>query len=444
MFKFSGLPSLRYLEILTRMKVDVDNKLDSIPVSRLNTEKEIRVETRICRVPEKLRELKEDAYNPRVVSIGPFHSCKDYLAPMSRHKYYYMSLLIHSKDAENCLDECICAITDFDVVIRQCYVEDISVSNDELRLMMLVDGCFILELLLRLAPNLEYIMPQEYESDPLINNAWMIRALWHDLALLENQIPFFILEKLYDIIKPRLMSKCRAPDSSLAQMPPARSFWSRYCLHRITAYNVRDGRSRIALNHAAAANLTPGNQYWGLNYCAEELVQSGIELFKESEADSLVNITAARHGQLIKIPPLFIDEVRDSLFRNLIAYEQSSIKISHHVTSYVILMKSLIRSPRDVKLLKKKGIISQYWIDDQEYSTYFRSLLDEVFPTDFYFGSLCCQVDAYANKFWFRRKMSALYHTYFSTAWSMTSFIAAICLFILTVLQTYFTINPAR
>ncbi|PRQ42907.1 hypothetical protein RchiOBHm_Chr3g0462731 [Rosa chinensis] len=107
-------------------------------------------------------------------------------------------------------------------------------------------------------------------------------------------------------------------------------------------------------------------------------------------------------------------------------------------------MKSLIRSPRDVKLLKKKGIISQYWIDDQEYSTYFRSLLDEVFPTDFYFGSLCCQVDAYANKFWFRRKMSALYHTYFSTAWSMTSFIAAICLFILTVLQTYFTINPAR
>ncbi|PRQ42906.1 hypothetical protein RchiOBHm_Chr3g0462721 [Rosa chinensis] len=213
MFKFSGLPSLRYLEILTRMKVDVDNKLDSIPVSRLNTEKEIRVETRICRVPEKLRELKEDAYNPRVVSIGPFHSCKDYLAPMSRHKYYYMSLLIHSKDAENCLDECICAITDFDVVIRQCYVEDISVSNDELRLMMLVDGCFILELLLRLAPNLEYIMPQEYESDPLINNAWMIRALWHDLALLENQIPFFILEKLYDIIKPRLMSKCRAPDS---------------------------------------------------------------------------------------------------------------------------------------------------------------------------------------------------------------------------------------
>ncbi|PRQ42904.1 hypothetical protein RchiOBHm_Chr3g0462701 [Rosa chinensis] len=443
-------------------------------------EERIRPEICIYRVPEKLRKLKEDAYNPRAVSIGPFHRGKSSLAPMEHHKLLYTasflgSFIASSEATEKYMDSYMehpIAPIHVDWPVNKCYNEEIKCEEGRDKLTeLLQDGCFILQLFLSFAQLIKD-SSDEYESDPLINNAWMIRDLWHDLALLENQIPFFVLEILYDIVKPCVMkmNNGKAPESvsslALNFFKPMLSQNSNIvehsypdCKHLLdllhkssllavsgdtafTVYDVRDRRSTMALNHAAAANLSPGNQYWGLKYCAEELVQSGIELRKES-GDSLVNITTTSDRQLIiNIPPLFIDEVRDSLFRNLIAYEQSSIKISHHVTSYVILMKSLVRSPRDVKLLRKKGIISQYWIEDQEYLSCFVSFLDEVFPRDFYFSSLCGQVDAYANKFWFRRKMSALYRTYFSTAWSMTSFIAAICLFILTVLQTYFTINP--
>ncbi|KAL6138896.1 hypothetical protein ACLB2K_064175 [Fragaria x ananassa] len=269
----------------------------------------------IFSVPEKLRKLKEDAYNPHFVSIGPFHRNKE---------------------------------------------------------MLFLDGCFILELFLRFAPDLNYITPQKYESDPLINIPWVVRALCHDLALLENQIPFFTLEVIYDTIKPRLMSKCKAPESvtSLAlsffkPMMSQNSYIEEYsytdCMHLLDLLHkssllATSGvgtafERRVILKHAAG-NLTPGDQYYSgsLNYCASELVQSGIELCKES-GDSLVNITFMRNGGLIKIPPVLNYDIRDSLFRNLIAYEQNNIHTRHHVTSYTILMKTLIRSPRDVKLL---------------------------------------------------------------------------------------------
>ncbi|KAF2383804.1 hypothetical protein BSN84_16945, partial [Acinetobacter baylyi] len=65
-------------------------------------------------------------------------------------------------------------------------------------------------------------------------------------------------------------------------------------------------------------------------------------------------------------------------------------------------------------------------------------ILDEVVVKDFSFGKLCKQVNAYASKYWFRRRVRCLYNTYFSTAWSMISFVAAVCLFVLTIAQTYF------
>ena len=47
----------------------------------------------ICRVPEKLRRLNENAYTPRVVSIGPFHHGKESLKPMEEQEKIPTELL---------------------------------------------------------------------------------------------------------------------------------------------------------------------------------------------------------------------------------------------------------------------------------------------------------------------------------------------------------------
>lgn len=58
----------------------------------------------------------------------------------------------------------------------------------------------------------------------------------------------------------------------------------------------------------------------------------------------------------ISIPQVIIDKSSDTLFRNFIALEQVSCG-QHSVTSYVRVMGSLIRSPEDVDLLERLGII---------------------------------------------------------------------------------------
>jgi len=51
-------------------------------------------DTCIYKVPERLRELNEKAYTPRLVSIGPIHHCNDKLKAMEEHKRMYLQEFI--------------------------------------------------------------------------------------------------------------------------------------------------------------------------------------------------------------------------------------------------------------------------------------------------------------------------------------------------------------
>ncbi|VVA14213.1 PREDICTED: UPF0481 [Prunus dulcis] len=161
----------------------------------------------IYKVPKNLRKVKDEAYNSRVVSIGPFHLGNHALVAMRHHKWQYMQYFFariedHQQSLQ-CLEVCTNAIYDLDEKVRGCYSEKIDhIDKNVLAEIMLLDGCFILELFLRYDQHLN--MKLEDESDPIFNSAWMIAALRHDLILLENQIPFFILKSLYDAMKSHL------------------------------------------------------------------------------------------------------------------------------------------------------------------------------------------------------------------------------------------------
>ena len=74
---------------------------------------------------------------------------------------------------------------------------------------------------------------------------------------------------------------------------------------------------------------------------------------------------------------MIVDKSSDTLFRNLIALEQTSIG-RQAITSYVKLMSSLIHSPEDAYLLEQAGIIiTSDEVEDA--SSFFKSLCREVF-----------------------------------------------------------------
>ncbi|KAK2996884.1 hypothetical protein RJ639_026306 [Escallonia herrerae] len=169
----------------------------------------------IFKVPDKLRELKASAYAPRVVSIGPLHKDDKHLRKdMARHKKSYMHSLFRRtsrsdeaaeadvvKEAaeadavEKAANECVDAILGMVDEARACYEpsHELCDDDDDVKFaeMLILDGCFVLELLYKKKE-------REFNGDPIFSNVLVHLDIIHDLVLLENQIPFFVLEKLFD------------------------------------------------------------------------------------------------------------------------------------------------------------------------------------------------------------------------------------------------------
>ncbi|KAL0010414.1 hypothetical protein SO802_005522 [Lithocarpus litseifolius] len=76
---------------------------------------------------------------------------------------------------------------------RWCYSEVFDdISTDDFVRMMVIDGCFILELF-------RYYQRSEKEKvdDPIFRTRWELPVIRLDLVKLENQLPFFVLQELY-------------------------------------------------------------------------------------------------------------------------------------------------------------------------------------------------------------------------------------------------------
>ncbi|KAG5512673.1 hypothetical protein RHGRI_038959 [Rhododendron griersonianum] len=130
---------------------------------------------RIYKVPEDLRKLNECAYVPRLIAIGPLHRKDEHLQkPMQHVKMDYANRLflrltegiadskIRDEKKDELIQECVekmkkCTVKakKYDAqgeatlvnMARKYYAEELELNDDEMVEMMLVDGCFILELL---------------------------------------------------------------------------------------------------------------------------------------------------------------------------------------------------------------------------------------------------------------------------------------------------------
>ncbi|KAH7524684.1 hypothetical protein FEM48_Zijuj06G0145800 [Ziziphus jujuba var. spinosa] len=143
----------------------------------------------LYRVPDRLRLVKEEAYIPQVVSIGPLHHGKDSLKAMEEHKMRYRwKYLERTRES---LENYLKIVKESEPKLRSSYAESIGFSSDEFVQIILVDSVFIIEELRDSFP-----VPED-EPDWIFNKPWMLHDVRLDLLMLENQFPFFILEKLY-------------------------------------------------------------------------------------------------------------------------------------------------------------------------------------------------------------------------------------------------------
>ncbi|XVF77809.1 hypothetical protein PTKIN_Ptkin14bG0076400 [Pterospermum kingtungense] len=137
---------------------------------------------------------------PQLASIGPYHRGKN--LPLEKYKYSFLEKFV-SRTKNYGKDLCFYVrnVMTLEWRTRRCYADDFQISSPEFVEMMLVDGCFIMEVLRhfgRIEPGQK---PKKIESEdgyfPI--QPWQIPILVQDLLMLENQIPFFVLQKLFDL-----------------------------------------------------------------------------------------------------------------------------------------------------------------------------------------------------------------------------------------------------
>nr|XP_023875623.1 UPF0481 protein At3g47200-like [Quercus suber] len=102
------------------------------------------------RAPTNMRQVNEHAYDPVLVSIGPFHYKKALLQGMEEHKLQFLFGLMRyqsKEEKEHRFQRLAEAMKRLEGRARWCYSEAFDdISTDDFVRMMVIDGCFILEL----------------------------------------------------------------------------------------------------------------------------------------------------------------------------------------------------------------------------------------------------------------------------------------------------------
>ena len=143
----------------------------------------------IPRVPPEFREMKENTgcYEPKVVSIGPYHHGKKELEKMESLKTKIARQLV--KDSSGAAEEMYNKVKDLVSDARECYAEESTRQFNDVKFtqMMFLDGYFILQFL-----------TDKLENQKLRNEE--VASVTRDLLLLENQLPFDVLMSLMRLL----------------------------------------------------------------------------------------------------------------------------------------------------------------------------------------------------------------------------------------------------
>ncbi|KAJ6845225.1 UPF0481 protein-like [Iris pallida] len=397
-----------------------------------------REETRtICRVPRHLREGDPVAYEPRIISFGPF--CRDNSAvkPMEELKLRYVRRLLR-RNPNAVLEDYVNLIRGLEVRLRACYSEDIAMDSHKFVEMMLLDGCFFVELLLMISSH-EYEQEEEEKKDPVLTTPWALNLIYSDMLMLENQIPFFIIDGVFKLATFRRSCPGSLTDLLLqffdvilpcertSSPPPADTFY--HVLHFVHCRILLFKSNRTSENHRTPESVP----------CATMLKEAGVK-FREKTAESFLEVAFHDDGTM-EIPKLLLYDRTNSLFRNLIAFEQCFPEAGTHIATYAVFMDCLIDSGEDVALLHRRGCLMNGLGNDEEAARLFNRLCKGV-VIDYdscYLASLFKDVKKHCDSRWYKYR-ATLMRDYFSNPWAFLSLLGVLIVIHLTVVQALFAI----
>jgi len=429
----------------------------------------------------------------------------------------------HALERPKLLSLCLGSLKILEPRIRACYQREVEPvypfsdedrlgmdREDQLVLAMLLDGCFILHRLLKYAriarredaaaasPSSsvkQNLLPRtiltcrepaaaasliarrekddapsstsagaedEYGDDLTLvfGNCWVWQLVTYDLLLLQNQIPFFVVQKLLELL--RTPNETNNDDVLVAGALRLFRSLQPHSLHpRPTTIACGDvhhilhlfylsvlphpAKEKMPRHGDAGQRDVPPSELEQWVPCAKELEEAGVKFrarkggFKDG-ATSFLDVKFNRG--VLEIPALELYDYSETLLRNLIAFEQTYPWTASHVTAYAIFMDCLVASPEDLRLLQLSGVLVNHMNGgdrDRDAAGLFGRLSHgaHLASNDNYLTKVIMGVNNYQRA---RRHQwcAALVRNNFSNPWVATSLAAAVFLLALTILQSFF------
>ncbi|KAL0323484.1 UNVERIFIED_CONTAM: hypothetical protein Sangu_1967700 [Sesamum angustifolium] len=299
----------------------------------------------------------DNVYDPKIISIGPYHHGKPKFMNMEFNKQRYLQLLLQ-RIKVNPLDMYVSAAVGMEKMARKCYAESIDLNESDFVKMMVLDACFLVEFL-----RYHGLKNLRDPNDPLFGNERILRQLQHDILLLENQLPFFVLNHMFN------MSKSEDPNDDLTSLillfakgkflnllPPAGSLPIKSTDHMFEMIQPENFWKKNEAAHWVWEHLEP----------VSNLRSEGIKFSSCEHRSNILDIEFAK-GVLI-MPQLVVYDKTESLLKNVMAYEHYQIPCGkpRYVSDYVFFFNCLINTPEDVKWLRRCGIIESYIENDED------------------------------------------------------------------------------
>ncbi|KDP30526.1 hypothetical protein JCGZ_15235 [Jatropha curcas] len=308
----------------------------------------------IYRVPINMRQVEPKAYTPNIISIGPYHHGSSWhLQEMEKVKKNFLHRLVDSKILQ--LEDVINALGRMEEEARSHYADEVKLSKEEFVEIILLDGCFIVELLRELKRH-------KFTHGSSLIERWMLPVLRRDLMMLENQLPLFVLQMLFQSTNRNnynsheslqdLALKFFSPLIRRGNMPLLSSTQElESAKHFLDLFRLSILPRKLL---GTEAETIEGEDTIDMIGSIRELKKAGMLIEK---GKGLFPLDIHSEGRALVIPPLYIDDYKGTLFRNMVAFEQRHHGCKPQVSTYLVFLDKLINDVEDVEVLHKKQII---------------------------------------------------------------------------------------
>ncbi|KAF3582711.1 hypothetical protein DY000_02028735 [Brassica cretica] len=383
----------------------------------------------IYRVPNWLRRVNPEAYTPQMLLLG--HSKKaealelsktdlrymNYMN-MERHKEKYLMEIAHRYGTETIIEFSRMIERD-EHIIRASYAESTEwIKSAEFVEMIIHDAVFLLGFFLQTGT-------QKYQrnEDILFDVPCHITPILEDLILLENQLPYALLENLFEpfLFQFRFEETLRDIilrvfrfEGKLKKDVKFRHFTDLFRRVRVATLGLPEEQAARAEQPKIIKSL----------YNADKLDSAGVEFANVGEENDL-SLVIVFKGGVLTMPCFTVEENTERVMRNMMALEQCHYPLSAYVPNISSHFTSKDVIKKNKNWLGHQGsvaeMVNKLCLELVDFGSYYQPIAEKL--KKHYNSSL-------------HRSVATLRRVYFKDIWTGTATVAAVVLLVLTLVQT--------